>query len=79
MLYTFVHFCTVLYILYIFKILFTFLNILYTVCAGVAELVHFRSAPGVNKVPGRFDPPVTVIMLSPRVTGASRHVGSASG
>ena len=26
-------------------------------------------------VPGRFEPPVTVIMLSPGVTGASRHLG----
>ena len=27
---------------------------------------------------GRFEPPVTVIMLSPGVTGASRHLGFAS-
>ena len=26
-------------------------------------------------VPGRFEPPVTVIMLSPGVSGASRHLG----
>ena len=30
------------------------------------------------KVPGLFEPTVTVIMLSPGVTGASRHLGLAS-
>ena len=30
------------------------------------------------KVPGLFEPTVTVIMLSPGVTGASRHLGFAS-
>ena len=29
-------------------------------------------------VPGRFDPAVTVIMLSPGVTGSSRHLDFAS-
>ena len=31
-----------------------------------------------STVPGCFDPAVTVIMLSPRVSGASRHLGFAS-
>ena len=42
-----------------------------------------RLVPGIVKimvfqVPGRFDPAVTVIMLSPEVSGASRYLGFAS-
>ena len=32
----------------------------------------------IEAVQGRFEPPVTVIMLSPGVTGTSRHLGFAS-
>ena len=32
----------------------------------------------ISTAPGRLEPPVTVIMLSPGVSGASRHLGFAS-
>ena len=38
----------------------------------------FRFGQKRQLVPGRFEPPVTVIMLSPGVSGASRHLGFAS-
>ena len=53
-----------------------------------AKIVQFLNAPAVlfgsvrkqrsNSVQGRFEPPVTVIMLSPGVTGTARHLGFAS-
>ena len=39
----------------------------------ITKLTHL-----IKMGPGRFDPAVTVIMLSPGVTGASRHLGFAS-
>ena len=42
-------------------------------------MIEFEDkAKVVASVPGRLEPPVTVIMLSPGVTGASRHLGFAS-
>ena len=40
--------------------------------------IHLCSYARLYSVPGRFEPPVTVIMLSLGVTGALRHLGFAS-